>query len=332
MSTFTVEVVVVGPVEKHPNADSLGITMVGEYPVIVRLGDTVPGSVCAYVPIDAVCPPTGPTAFLADPSRPSKPIRVKAKRLRGVFSMGLLIPAPAGSNPGDDVAAALGIVKYEEPEQLASTGGEDARAPVQVPVFDVDGWRGHSRMLEEGETVEFSEKVHGCNARYLVHEGVLHAASRTRFKAESDDSVWWRAAKHHDLATKLAGSEGFAFYGEVYGQVQDLKYGVAKGGALFVAFDVLRIATREWLNVDDARAMCEARGIPFVPCVYRGPYTREAVLAHTSGPTIVGNGAHFREGIVIRPIAERNLMRGGRAILKNVSEEYLLRKGGTEHQ
>jgi len=332
MSTFKVEVVVVDHVEKHANADSLGITMVGEYPVIVRLGDTVPGSVCAYVPVDAVVPPTGATAFLADPSRPNKPIRIKAKRLRGVFSMGLLLPAPAGALPGDDVAEALGIVKYEEPESPAITRGEDAYAPVQVPVFDVEGWRGHSRMLEEGETVEMSEKVHGCNARYLVHEGVLHCASRTRFKAQNDDSVWWRAAKHHNLATKLAGTEGFAVYGEVYGQVQDLKYGVTKGESLFVAFDVLRIASREWLPVDEARAFCVERGVPFVPAVYRGPYTREAVLANTSGPTIVGGGAHFREGVVIRPINERTLLRGGRAILKSVSEEYLLRKGGTEHQ
>lgn len=38
MSEFKVEVVKVGPVEKHPNADSLGITKVYDYPVIVKKG------------------------------------------------------------------------------------------------------------------------------------------------------------------------------------------------------------------------------------------------------------------------------------------------------
>ena len=39
---------------------------------------------------------------------------------------------------------------------------------------------------------------------------------------------------------------------------------------------------------------------------------------------------HMREGVVIRPTEERYVDRLGRLILKLVSEEYLLRKGGTE--
>ena len=69
-----------------------------------------------------------------------------------------------------------------------------------------------------------------------------------------------------------------------------------------------------------------------MPEVWRGEYSREAVTAHVSGPTIAGNGAHFREGVVIRPLVERRDDRLGRVILKIVSEEYLLRKGGTEER
>lgn len=332
MSTFKIEVVKVGPVEKHANADSLGITRVGEYPVIVRLGETNEGDLRAYVPVDSVVPPTGPTSFLADPKRRDKPVRIKAKRLRGVFSMGLLIPAPEGSVVGDDVASTLGIVKYEEPEPM-TTSGEDEKAPVDLPVFDVEGWRGNPDAFREGEQVEITEKVHGCNARFLWKDGRIWAASRTRFKKESDKSVWWRAVVQCGLTRKLVDSDGYCVYGEVYGQVQDLKYGLGTNQSLFVAFDVLHIASRTWMDAADARLWCAARDIPFVPSLYVGPYSREVVRAFTSGTTIVGNGAHFREGIVIRPTMERySEALGGRLILKNVSEEYLLRHNGTEHK
>lgn len=51
----------------------------------------------------------------------------------------------------------------------------------------------------------------------------------------------------------------------------------------------------------------------------------------TSGKeTISGNETNIREGIVIKPIFERVDFSLGRVVLKSVSEEYLLRKGGTE--
>lgn len=329
MSTFTCPLVRVGPVEKHANADSLGITMVGEYPVIVRLDGLREGDLAVYVPVDALCPPTGATAFLADEDRPNKSIRVKAKRLRGVFSMGLLLPAPADLSPlaeiGSDFAASFGITKWEEPEPTV-LGGEDEKAPVFAPCFDVENWRQFSRMFADGEEVVVTEKIHGCNARFMVKDGALHVGSRTRWKKPDGLSVWARVAERIGLREKLADAEGFCVYGEVYGQVQDLKYGLT--GADFAAFDVLDWRTQRYMDAPDAKAWCEARGIVFVPVIYAGPYSREAVVGLERGKTVIGNGAHIREGVVIRAAKERDF--APRACLKLVSEDYLLRKGGTE--
>ena len=53
---------------------------------------------------------------------------------------------------------------------------------------------------------------------------------------------------------------------------------------------------------------------------------------HTDGrETISGRGLHIREGVVVRPCAERRHEALGRVQLKSVSERYLLRKGGTEY-
>src|SRR5690349_13886397 len=84
-----VEVVRVEEVTKHDNADSLDIVKVFDYPVVARRGDFQPGDLAVYVPIDAVVPFTEDWAWLHGGF--SKHCRVQAKRLRGVFSMGLLV-------------------------------------------------------------------------------------------------------------------------------------------------------------------------------------------------------------------------------------------------
>src|SRR5438046_3480508 len=119
-STHKVEVVRIERIEKHENADTLGIVNVfGGYPCCVRLGDFKEGDLAAYIPPESVCPATEPFAFLGDHRR------IKVKRLRGVYSLGLLIHAPAGSKEGDDVAAALGVTHYEPPTTFVMRRGRE---------------------------------------------------------------------------------------------------------------------------------------------------------------------------------------------------------------
>lgn len=153
-STHRVEIVPV-TLEQHENADALSIVRIEGYQAVVRTEDwkhvepcsyayaaipaIFPPPKCecgkpllaAYVPPDSLVPVDRPEfAFLADPKRPDKRmIRVTARRLRGEWSMGLLIPAPEGAALGEDVAALLGVEHYEPPEPPASTGGETERAP-----------------------------------------------------------------------------------------------------------------------------------------------------------------------------------------------------------
>jgi len=142
MSDFSVPVVKVGPIKKHSNADKLSITEVDGCPVIIQTADFKEGDIAVYVPIESVVPLDRPCfSFLKDANHPERTTaRIKAKKLRGVFSMGLLIPYNAiyeaieAVNPGGsrflsapshyvnlDVSAELGIVKYEEPEPGSST-------------------------------------------------------------------------------------------------------------------------------------------------------------------------------------------------------------------
>jgi RNA ligase (TIGR02306 family) len=318
-STHRVEVVPVS-LEPHPNADSLSIVRVFDgYTVCVRTADWVGVEVGAYVPPDSVCPADRPEfAFLGD--RP----RIKVKKLRGIVSMGLLVPAPAGSSLGDDVAAALGVTHYDPPEPL-STGGAVALPPKGFhPVYDVESLRRYAKLFTPGESVFVTEKIHGANARYTfcIDTG-FHCGSRTQWKAEEDSNLWWRALRETPaLSDFLTSHPGLTVYGEVYGQVQDLKYGAGKGEIRFAAFDIL--AGSVWVGPEVAREL--APYIPWVPTISRElPFDLDVVLGLAEGPSLVSGAGHLREGCVVKPLVERTDPAVGRVCLKVVGNGYLER-------
>jgi len=111
--------VLIENIEKHPNADTLSIVNVfGGYPCIIRTGDFKEGDIASYIPVDMLVPNTPTFAFLFVNSKRTT-LRVQAKRLRGIFSMGILVPAPKDTVVNDDVTDVLNITKWE-PEEIYS--------------------------------------------------------------------------------------------------------------------------------------------------------------------------------------------------------------------
>jgi hypothetical protein len=81
-STHRVEVVRIGTIEKHPNADSLGVVRVYGYFCCVRLADWRPGDLAAYVVPDSLVPVDHPEfRFLADASKGRSHHRVKVRTI-----------------------------------------------------------------------------------------------------------------------------------------------------------------------------------------------------------------------------------------------------------
>jgi tRNA-binding EMAP/Myf-like protein len=94
MVRFAVEVLSLANVEPHPNADRLELAVVGNYRVIVGKNAFRPGDLVAYIPEGALLPDRlieelGIRGYLAG----SQHNRVKAAKLRGVLSQGLVYGA-----------------------------------------------------------------------------------------------------------------------------------------------------------------------------------------------------------------------------------------------
>lgn len=360
-------------IEEHPNADALELARVGDYRSIVRKGQFETGDLGVYIPEAAVLPEwliiaLGLEGRLAGKNKD----RVKAVKLRGVLSQGLVYPVQGSTSPfpdacthfvsnedgtmgvgeGDVVTDFLGVTKYEPPIPV-HMAGEVFNAHGMTLKYDIENFKKYPDVIEEGEDVIMTEKIHGTWACFGFHPNhpdshiitskglsgqglafkVNEANAKNLYIRALDGTADSTGATVLDRAHAIFGYDmPFYILGEVYGQgVQDLAYGATT--PQFRVFDIYvgEPSYGRYISADQLHAHCTALGVAKVPTVYVGPFSRQVMEEVTDGKeTVSGEGSNIREGVVIRPALERYHDELGRVILKSVSEAYLLRKGGTE--
>ena len=229
----------------------------------------------------------------------------------------------------------MNITKYEPPIP-AILGGECEKPPTEGWIFptytDIEGMRRYPNILNVGEEVVLTEKIHGMNSRY-VHDGNrLWVGSHHQIKRREKNVLWNIAEelvfvpelqKDVSLEEALSLEPWNVFFGEVFGQIQDLKYDI-KQGAKFKVFDVFSIKDMKYLNHDKAVAKATRCGLEWVPILHRGPWDPEKLNDLCEGQSTFAS--NIREGFVVKPIIERWNYHIGRVILKRIGETYMLRK------
>jgi RNA ligase (TIGR02306 family) len=353
MSTFTVTVKTIRAIEVHPNADTLEVAIVDGYRSIIRKGSLKPGDLIAYIPEAALLPDTvletlgmkGSSMFTGRDKN-----RVKAVRLRGVLSQGLCYPVTDPSwVEGQDVAEILGITKYMPTIPTNMRGYMWAIGLENAWNFDIENVKAHPDVLQEGENVVYTEKVHGTftviahvpgSPLVVSSKGLFARGLAFSDVPENVFNLYVRVSKHWEMTERLAKAfdagafpKDTAVYilGETYG-CQDLKYGCSIQRDTELGFRVFDIYVGQpnqgrYLNDAELDEALKVLSIPRVPILYRGPHSQDVMVQYTSGTeTVSGKGLHIREGIVISPAKEREHFGLGRVKLKSVSEDYLLRK------
>ncbi len=358
MSTFKATVLPV-IVEPHPNADAIELARVGDFFSIIQKGYLKTGDLAVYIPEGAIVPEyiqeeVGCLGKLAG----SKKNRLKPSTLRGILSQGLCYKAREGWQVGDDMTEALGITKYEPviPAQLA---GEVSNVGIEnVFHFDIENIKRYPNVIQEGELVSMTEKLHGTftvvgslfgvepianivNGRSFVSsKGNFNKGIVIRDNERNVNNTYIRIAKQfnlYEIAEKLSDRFETNVYiaGETFGDVQDLRYGLEIGKFDFRVFNIFvgkknAVGIRA-LNDDELEAILTEFDLKRVPVLYKGPYSKEIMLKFTDGfETYSGKETHIREGIIIEPLVQRRDPEVGRVVFKSVSAAYLNRKGGTE--
>ena len=155
-----------------------------------------------------------------------------------------------------------------------------------------------------------------CEAMVPDEERCLEIFDRLHNKPKPRN-LWWNALTP-SLESWCVNHPGVVVYGEVFGQVQNLKYGVQ--GLAFAAFDLMV----DGKFLDPIEARMTGHELPWVPLLRSEmPYSFNDVTTHSDGPSRWPGANHYREGCVVKPMAERMDPHIGRVCFKCVGATYL---------
>lgn len=320
MSTYEAPVIEV-KLETHPNADSLSIVNIDSFCVVARTESWEGIKLGVYIPPDSIVDASRPEfSFLG-----SGKVRIKAKRLCGVWSMGLLVPAPDFAKVGDDLYEYLGIEHYEPPETFTMGGCVSApQRYKQLFKYGMENGRKSQtrRAFQPMELVHVSEKLHGANMSVVFTEGKLWVHSRTQWPEETNGDIFWTAAKQcQPLIDYCTANPDTLVYGEVYGQVQ-AGYAYDAGNSVkFRAFDILH-PDFSFMDVNSFIEVCDKWNIPRTPDFGIHPFDIDKLLPMCLGKSSL-NEKCIKEGVVVKPLVSRTERGVGRLIMKLINPEYL---------
>lgn len=287
---FMCEVVEVAEVLPHPNADKLEILHLrGKngalgYTVVDRKGREV-GDKVAYIGVDTVVPTNREEfKFLKErlDGQGKDYFRIRAARIRGTYSEGLVVDCPSGFNTLGASLVEHFAVTYHNPDKFEYTKGPSQPQPKKdwrrnlIPEYGVVSLRKAPYLFQEGEPCHITEKIHGTNFRFgwVKHGLRWHFVVGSHRTFKSDNRGWFRrlvnathgrgsrgswygndlysgTAEALDLKNASWDARGVIFYGEIFGKteggqpIQDLTYGRTRPDLRI--FDAWDTKTRSYL-------------------------------------------------------------------------------------
>jgi len=363
MSDWKPQIVKIEQVLKHPDADNLDVvTVLGDYPVITKVNEYKVGDLTAYLPIDTVVPDTDQFYFLCPKaiekyeengeiktrslgpkyplgSVPEKHRIIKAKKIRKIYSQGMLVSGDYSSmTVGDSVADLFQLKKWEEEQEenlpkVKNTNGNTASPPknFSIPYYDLESVRKYLTCVENERDVILSEKLNGSNFSAVFDGENLVVKSRNFYKKLNPDDMWAEAAIRNNLEQKLSKYPMIVLFGELVNQVKNFKYTIEIINGSLVTdlyfFDAYNLKSNRYLDYDDFKKVVDDLQLKSAPVLYRGPWIGKEQMYQLAEGSSTLNSKVIREGWVLSLGKERFEQKlNGRLKLKLVGEGYNLKK------
>lgn len=254
---------------------------------------------------------------------------------------------------GEDVAEFLGIEKYEAPVP-AHMSGQIKNVHIILPKHDVENIKKYPDYFNSDDKIMITEKLHGTmtgigfdtrvsDEPFVFSKGL--GAKGLVFKQENNETnLYVQMLKREGYIDKLRKAISLYFegrdiehssvylFGETYGKgVQDLAYdGLNKPNIRLFDMAFMRNGQYIWANALEFFSVLGSLEIDRVPVLYIGNADNIHALRnkYRDGASVLGGS--IKEGIVLRKTQEHPDHE--RLLLKDISEAYLTRKGGTELQ
>ena len=344
-STLRVPVVQIDEILPHPDpeATKIELAIVGGWQTVVPKDAHKAGDIVLYVPVDAVIPKEisdfwGVTKYLSNG-------RVRAAKLRGAISYGFIVDMEQVhwwngplADVGEDLAELCGITKYEPPITY-NEGDFEPPHPLFHRYSDIEQYQNHPDVLQGGEEVVITEKIHGTNARVgIVRDddepyGICLVGSHNRQIKQGQHSKYEiflnmgpvMELLNNAMGPMRGGVKSAILFSEIFGSgvQKPTTYGLSDGNIEFRAFDLS--IDGEYVHWEVFNQMCYEFGVFVAPPLYVGPFDADLLAKLSGGKTVIG-GNHLREGVVVKPTTERHDTAIGRVILKRISDDWRTQK------
>lgn len=223
-------------VKAHPGADRLDLVKVLGYTCVVQKGLYKVGDFIVYIKTDTVLPDSGWAAGY----KKYAPNRVRAVKIREIFSEGVIVPINLIlnelrsidlliNNVGYDVTDRLNITKFIPPIPQ-DLDAKSSVLPYQMSATDEDRWENFlvedsPKNLPYGKMVDLTLKIDGqsCTIGYNLEDDYFFITTRNQeLKLDSINNYTY-CAKRHDIENKIKSyckkyNISLALRGEVYGK------------------------------------------------------------------------------------------------------------------
>jgi RNA ligase (TIGR02306 family) len=294
MRDATIEII--SEVKPHPNADRLDLVKILGFQCVAQKGLYQGGEKIVYIRPDSVLPLESWT----EEYRKYSPKRVKAVKLRGTFSEGIIVQFEqlpkdiSHMNVGGDVSEIIGVYHYEapQPQDLQAKGF----LPKGIGKTDEERFENMIDKLPFGELVDISLKYDGqsCSFYYDIETDEFGVLGRTLEMKPDAVNNYTVHVDRYNIKNKLIAycklhGKSLCIRGESYGQ------GIQSSGNNphsqkekgWVMFSVYDIKNREYYRkgsefyfVDVAQQMV----LPYVDVVEKDvELTKELIEKYSIG-------------------------------------------------
>jgi len=299
----------------HPNGDRLDIVTVLGYQCITQRGLYNPGDIVIYIQPDSILPELA----WAEDYRKYSPKRIKAVKLRGAWSEGILVSKNLlegvidtcifnSTQIGNDVSHLLGVTHYEPPapQELNAKGF----LPHGIGKTDEERWENMVERLPLGESVDITLKIDGQNwsAYYKLDTDEFGVLGRNmEYKLDCHNN-YTAQIERYDIENKLKSyckkhNVSLCIRGESYGN------SIQKGShnphsskpAGLAIFSVYLLDERRYARKGDEfyfPNVCKEMGLPHVPIIQQDVILTMDLINYYSSELVLIDGDSF-EGVVV---------------------------------
>lgn len=327
-------------------ADLIEEVKVDGWSVVAQKGIHQVGDYVLYFEIDSFLPESDPRfesfmKFGITEFEGVRGHRVKTKRMKGVYSQGIIMPVSEFFQDGEvfemdvDYSEFIGVKKYEKKEVVGNCGDAKGTFPSFLVKSDqerIQNIYGKLKRDYENELFVGTLKMDGSSVTVYCRDGEVGICSRNqelKYDPEipfEDQDKFIQGALRSDLFKKVKlldqfyPNAGWAIQGELVGAGIQGGYEKFEQYEVF-AYNIFDIKNHKFLDYSTFKMLTEVLNIQTVPEIYSPePILNKElseILSMADGP---GMRCKYREGIVYKQLF-------GNCQFKVISNKYLDKTG-----